>query len=224
MSSLLPPVSPPRLLGSRQRKQTEFLGTRATEAQLQNMDPDIDSEANKVNEDASDDFDWLPPDSTRPSPEPGTWNQTYQGKTLASSASNKEVKWQILCQEECKQLSPLILMNGLHQELNASSTPHGKLRKPPVCHDIPWAHLKAVLGEMEQQERYALGSLKRAMAPDFKRYVCWGNTKNLRAGHNGCNASGAKDTLLTFSGSSKQKAQNFVEGCVNNYGAKNIWV
>jgi hypothetical protein len=220
MSSLLPPVSPPRLLGSRQRKQTEFLGTRATEAQLQNMDPDIDSEANKVNEDASDDFDWLPPDSTRPSPEPGTWNQTYQGMTQASSASNKEVKWQILCQEKCKKP---ILMNGLHQELDASSTPHGKLRKPPVCHVVPWAHLKEALLEKEQAGH--AGAKNRKLSQAFRRFVCWSVASNLRPGHNGCNAEGIKDSSDSYrqSSSKRDSARNIVETCMNKFDPKTVW-
>jgi hypothetical protein len=220
MSSQFPPSRYP----TRDRTPPKPFAAKATDEALRATDPDIDMEANKVNEDANDDFDWLPVDPTRPSPEPGTWNTTYQGKTQASSASNKEVKWQILCQEDCKEPSPLILMNGLHQELDASSTPHGKLRRPPVCHVIPWAHLKEALLQKEQADKRHAGAKNRTLSQAFRRFVCWSVAKNLRPGHNGCNAKGIKETSASyqFSASAQKSARDFVSSCENNFGS-DVW-
>jgi hypothetical protein len=195
--------------------QPKLFGTYATEADLKKADPNIDELANKVSE-SSDDFDWAPPVPGRPSPFGHTWNSVYVG--LANVAGTPGVSWSIRCEEGCGQLIP---MNGSRQEVGSSSTPHDKPRKPPVCHKIPWAHLNEALQELEQIEKH--GGRARSMKDSFKRYVCWGDTNNLRPGHNGCNAVGMKETASTYSGSKKAAAVAFVERCVIAPEAGDVW-
>jgi len=208
------PKNPKRL-----SKPPEHYGSYSSLQAQFDADPDIAALENPNADLGADDYDWAAPVPGRPTPYPTTWSQVYSPLTVVKG--DPQVHWRIACREG--GCSKWIDLNGKGQELNASSTPHGQLRKPPVCHDIPWAHLKQALEEMQQAETNGASGKKRQMKEEFKRYVCWGDKKNLRPGHNGCNAAGAKDTLHTYTGSSKSRALAFVQHCTMNWPHGSIW-
>ncbi|MDP9123557.1 MAG: hypothetical protein M3N82_02990 [Pseudomonadota bacterium] len=193
-------------------KPPERFGDVASKAQIRaNDESDYDSDEDMASDD-DDDFDWLPADPTRPPPYSYTWSQVYQPTKAA--ANTQGIAFTIGCAEGCGKP---ILLNGKYQEIDGTSTPHGKLRRPPVCHDIPWAHLRDALIEFEN------GSKGKKLQDDFKRYVCWGDVNNLRAGHNGCNSAGSKHTSATFTGGAATNARSFVARCVTNYPYGTVW-
>ena len=216
MSSKMPPSQLPTMLGKRVSKPPARFGVSATEDQLQEMDQGIDSLVTEGEVD--DDFDWLPVVPGRPSPYSTTWNTTYANRVKVDGANG--VFWRVQCDEGCGKP---IDMDGKFQEINGASTPKGKLRKPPVCHIVPWALLKARLDEMEQEEKHQ--GRGRTLTDAFKKKVCWGMGNNLRPGHNGCNAGGTKETAESYKNSAdaRGRAKAVVQSCMNAGAPPAVW-
>ncbi|KTF30704.1 hypothetical protein [Xanthomonas vesicatoria] len=174
----------------------------ASEWELLQSDPGINSLANAVVDANDDDFDWVGSVPGRPGPYSTTWNLVY-----AARKPDGKGGFEVPCGESG---DGAIKLNGQFQEVGAASTPHGKLRKPPVCHVIPWVLLSIALDEHAQLA-------KKTLKSDFKRFLCWGDVSNLRTGHNGCNAGGTKVTALTATSSQKAQASIFVSACATTY-------
>ncbi|WDM67465.1 hypothetical protein [Xanthomonas cucurbitae] len=174
----------------------------ASESELLLTDPDINSMADAVVDADADDFDWVGSVPGRPSPYRTTWNLVY-----AARKPDGKGGFEVACGEGG---DGTIKLNGQFQEIGAASTPHGQLRKPPVCHVIPCVLLSVALDEHAQLA-------KKVLKSEFKRFVCWGEVGNLRTGHNGCNAGGSKVTVLTATSSQKGQASLFVTGCATSY-------
>ena len=180
-----------------------YLDNLAAEALLLARDPDADSMVRARDPGEEDDFDWLAKVPGRPSPYSTTWNLVYGRRKVVTGG------FEVACAEGN---DGVIKLNSLLQEIDASSTPHGELRKPPVCHIIPWVLLSVALDE----QQHIAG---KVFKDDFRKYVCWGDITNLRTGHNGCNAGGVKVTTQTATASEKLQATNFVRRCIAQYGA-----
>lgn len=180
----------------------KYLDNMASEAMLLASDPDADSLVRERDPGEEDDFDWVVNVPGRPSPYSVTWNLVYGGRKPVKTGG-----FEVACGEGN---DGVIKMNSLLQEVNASSTPHGALRKPPVCHIIPWVLLSVALDEHQH-------TVGKTLREDFRRYVCWGDTTNLRTGHNGCNAGGVKVTAQTATSSEKSQATAFVLRCLSQY-------
>ena len=106
-------------------------------------------------------------------------------------------------------------MNHSDQELNARGTPHGQLRKPPICHIVSWAVLKVV---KEAKENTA-GKLH---TDAFLKHYCW-QTANMRPGHNGCNGGGTKSTATCYSTQERHEAETLYAKAVTSWGNKPLW-
>jgi hypothetical protein len=191
-----PPSPPPK----RKSIAPDRLGEYASEKQIKKI-PKIDS-LPVPDDDDTDDFDWVQNVPGRPSPYANTWNLVYAVRTYNKKTGN----WETLCIEGG---DGKIEMNGKFQELNSASTPHGQLRKPPVCHITPWALVSLVIKNMESK------SGKTASEP-FKKYACWGNTNNLRTGHNACNAGGTKATAQNHTSAAYKAADVHVDRCIKD--------
>lgn len=174
------------------------------ESDLMDVDPGINSLVQTVDTADQDDFDWVGSVVGRPAPYSTTWNLVYSSRKPNASGG-----FDVPCQEKG---DGIIKLNGKFQEINASSTPNGAPRKPPVCHVIPWVLLSVALDEYGQKAN-------KTLKADFRRFVCWGDVSNLRTGHNGCNAGGAKVTVSTATTSGKLGAASFVAKCATSYSA-----
>lgn len=186
----------------RKSRPTEWFGNMASEERILRSDSGIDSLPLAVDKADLEDFDWVANVPGRPSPYPVTWNLVYVSRKPDGMGG-----FDVPCQEAG---DGTIKLNGQFQELGASSTPHGQLRKPPVCHVIPWVLLSVALDEYAH-------TAGKTLTDEFRRYVCWGDVSNLRTGHNGCNAGGAKTTVANATASQKGQASAFVTRCANGY-------
>lgn len=205
----------PKIAGRRSGRQSnapKFYGDHASPDQLQEAD---DWVARNYPPTDFSDLDWLPSVPGRPTPFRTTWWETYGGLTVSKK---RGVKFSIGCEEGCGKL---IRMNGKFQELNAKSTPHGELRKPPVCHGVSWAAIKVMLEDMELKESKKLRQEKK-FTEEFKRSACWHHS-NLHPGHNGCNAAGAKTTSSNVSASEKEQALGLILRTMKEYEGTGVW-
>jgi hypothetical protein len=176
-----------------------------SDSELQDMDADIDS--HPVTQD-QDDFDWVASVPGRPPPYTTTWNLVY-GKRKARPKGG----YTVACEEGAaigSGCSGTIEMNSQCQELNAQSTPKGRLQKPPVCHVIPWAMLSYAMTQHKSPQ-------VQNASDGFKRFVCWGSTNNLRTGHNGCNSQQTKTTVQNHTSSDLKSAMSFIDHAVLEY-------
>lgn len=149
-----------------------------------------------------DDGEWASSVPGRPPPYTTTWSLVYVNRKVVASGG-----FEVACAEGC---NGTIRLNSQLQEIDGASTPHGKLRRPPVCHVIPWVLLSLAMDDLAR-------SVGKTLTDAFKRYVCWGNVTNLRTGHNGCNASGTKVVALTATSAEIGRAKAFVASCLSSY-------
>lgn len=184
------------------RKSKKYMDALEGNEEFLASDPMGDSLVLGYDPGSEADFDWVLNVPGRPSPYTTTWSLVYGKRTTLPSGG-----FTVPCEEG---RDGDIQLNGLLQEVNGKSTPHGILRKPPVCHVIPWVLLSVAMGELETLTR-------RELTDEFKRYVCWGVTSNLQTGHNACNAGGAKVTVLSATTSDKRQAASFVNSCLSTY-------
>lgn len=195
---------------NRARSRPKWLKDAIDEKTLKKFDPDIDQLVVEEQYD-NDDFDWLPNVPGRPAPYTTTWNVVYGHRVLSGKG------FTIPCQEGCGK--DIELDSHLH-EVNAGSTPHGKPRKPPVCHNVSWAALEVSMLNKESAES-SLRKKPAHLTPDFVRAVCW-ETTNLRPGHNACNALGTKTTAQNVSPQELKAAEQVIDTVTNRWFGS-IW-
>ena len=160
------------------------------------------------------------PVTGRPGAPKALWDKVYMVNTPprnwtdiqpSGSGSSPDVAHEVQCQEPtCRAKSRTIQLNAKFQELNASGTPHGQLRRPPLCHILPWVALRAYLDEVEQKN---FGMVHNT---DFVKAYCW-YAPNIQPGHNVCNGSGTHDTAATVTAKQKKDAEAQYNTVVNSF-------
>lgn len=168
------------------------------------------------------DFDWLPNIPGRPQPFRLTWNKIYgHRKPVPPARRGKNgvpahAAYEIQCEERCRNT---IYIDSNLKEIGAQSTAHGRLQKPPVCHITPWAAL-----HLNLLQRQSLDVRQRTFTDAFIRSVCW-CSKNLRPGHNNCNATGVKTTLQNVPLHEQKDADRVIQHVITRYTKRNqsIW-
>lgn len=194
------------------QRKTEMATDKIFEAAGVDMDKAREEDALDAARRKNDDgLDWLPHDPSRPSPPKNLWLQVYAPlKHLDDENAGEGVpegaEFSIQCDEDCGKF---IYLNGSYQELNAVSTPHNELRKPPICHIVSWAVLNVVRKEVEEKEQ-------RLHTDAFLKHYCW-QLANMRTGHNGCNSSGTKSTSTSYSDQEKTLAKARYKSAVSSY-------
>lgn len=168
-----------------------------------------------------EDEEWLPhiPEKHRPQQFPLTWTKVYKDRRPIMSAADVDndddeleiAAFQIRCKEGC---GFKIYMDGSFCEIDPVSTPHGRRQKPPVCHDIPWAALRARMVLQERQSGFVF-------TRNFIRSVCW-DTNNLRPGHSGCNAAGMKTTTVRMTDHERREADNIIQRMITKFTSENM--
>lgn len=167
------PMPPTRSL----RPRILDASAEATRKRLAALDDEIGIIDPAVDQEDEDDTDYLQSVPGRPGQFSTTFASVYGSAVFANG------HYFIDCGEP-RCLAPSLVMNSKWVELHATGTPHGKPRKPPVCHKVPWTAL-----EMEMLDRERIKQLR--YTDHFRRTVCW-HRPNLGPGHNGCNAAGVK--------------------------------
>lgn len=167
---------------TRQRSTPDTFGTFATDAELRDADP-------YLMEIMRDD-----PATGRPGAPASLWDQVYKKLGWKNVKPGKLTDTRIAHTAQCREptclaASRTINLNAQFQELDAVATPHGALRRPPICHITPWAALKAYLDYVELT--YTV--VHRA---GFVKKYCW-DAPNVQPGHNQCNATGVHTTAAT---------------------------
>jgi hypothetical protein len=173
------------------------------------LDPGADRED-------EDDIDYVQSILGRPGQFSDTWAIVYGHRTIFGNG------FHIPCgQANCTHLTRQIMLNSKHVELNAGSTPHGKPRKPPVCHIVSWAALEKEMLDRESRATSQAGS-QRLFTDVFRRNVCW-YPPNLQPGHNACNAGGTKTTANTVSTREAAAAREIVDKVIIEFNSISIW-
>lgn len=160
-----------------------------------------------LNLDEEDDTDYLQSVPGRPGQFTTTFSSVY------GSALFLNGQYFIDCAEPgCP--SKALVMNSKWVELNARGTPHGRPRKPPVCHNVPWTALEMAMLDRER--------LKPGRYTDhFRKTVCW-HVPNLRAGHNGCNAAGVKTQANNITTAELRAAAGIIDNVEMSYFGQ-VW-
>lgn len=163
-----------------------------------------------------DDTDYLQSVPGRPGQFNTTWNETYGNRVIFGTG------YSISCAEpSCKHSTRTILMNSKCVELNAGSTPHGKPRKPPVCHKVSWAALETAM--LTSESKATISSGKPSLFTDaFRKRVCW-FPSNLGPGHNACNSAGTKSTAQTVDQKELNAAYTIIEQVKVEFNNVGIW-
>ncbi len=199
----------------RVRRPSEKAGPEV-EKRLKEVDETVGVLDPGANYDDEDDTDYLQSVPGRPGQFTTTWNETYGNRVLFAKG------YSIDCAEPvCQHTSRTIVMNSKCVELNAGSTPHGKPRKPPVCHKVSWAALETTMLNMESKASIASG--KPCLFTDaFRRRVCW-FPSNLGPGHNACNSAGTKTTAHTVGPKELDAANTIVEQVKVEFNNVGVW-
>lgn len=204
-------------VGKRVRKPPNRFGERLTDGEIKSrIGADwalLDSLVQADTADDADDFDWLPAVPGRPAPFPTTWAAVYKPLSILRDTAGRVTGHTIICREKCGQI---INLNGKLQEIGATATPHGKMRKPPVCHIASWVALEVVMNEQETLAG-------KRLTDGLRRAVCW-DTANLRPGHNGCNAGGVKTTISNLGTTEKAAAKAVYDRVVTRYTALGLLI
>lgn len=200
--------------GTRRRSQTQRHGTFATDQDLRDADPYLMA---IMNDDVA---------TGRPGAFKHTWGNVYRNVSVAGWYNVQPsdhpptgqipfgVAHTVNCLEPiCRAPSRVIQLNALGQEIGALSTPHGRMQRPPICHKVPWAALKAYLDEYELK-------FNKQHYTDFVKFYCWYDS-NLGPGHNGCNAQGTHTTSATVTNKEKLDAQGIYNDAVTYWQANN---
>ena len=163
-----------------------------------------------------DDTDYLQSIPGRPGQFRITWAEAYGKRNTFGKG------FAIECEEpHCVHSSRTILLDSKLVEISAGSTPHGKPRKPPVCHKVPWAALEKTMLDMESAESIRANTLRK-LTDNFRKRVCW-FPSNLSPGHNACNAAGTKTTAQTVSVSETKKAKDIIQQVINEFKSVGVW-
>ncbi len=191
---------------------TPRFGSFATDQELQEADPYLMA---IMNDDVA---------TGRPGAFKHTWGNVYQNGVVTgwynvlpndyqpTGAIPIGVAHTVNCLEPtCRAASRVIHLNAQSQEIDAASTPHGRLQRPPICHKVPWAALKAYLDEIELNQNLEHYT-------DFVKFYCWYES-NLGPGHNGCNAQGTHTTASTVTSLEKQQAKAIYDDAVSDWQA-----
>ncbi|KPF57432.1 hypothetical protein D621_08505 [beta proteobacterium AAP51] len=166
----------------RPQRQVRSLVTPQMLAQLEALDKQIgvmDPGRDTADE---DDTDYRQAIGGRPGQFSNTFTQTYGSATFQGG------QFSIACAEPGCIRGGTILMTAKWVEVR-NTTPPVPPRKPPVCHDVPWAALEV---ELAERERLA----GKRFTDYFNKSVCW-YQPNLRAGHAECNGMGVKTNAQT---------------------------
>jgi len=181
----------------------EFLAELDNEISM--LDPGADD-----NDEGSGDADYIQSLEGRPAQLTTTWNIVYGPRTPQGT------NFAIQCRQPgCTVPNQMIVLNALGIEQNAKSTPHGKPRKPPVCHVVPWAALETAMLNMESVRG---GKFTSA----FRRRVCWYDA-NLVPGHNGCNSAGTKTTAQTATPQELKAAETIIGRVMQEFKTEPVW-
>jgi|GEM_PF-6665243 len=203
-------ATPPR------RSQRTRVPAQSVSDEMQEFLAKLDNDISMLDPQAFDkdegdnDPDYIQSLDGRPAQLTTTWDVVYGARTPQGN------NFAIQCGEpKCRIPGKVILLNALGIELNAQSTPHGKPRKPPVCHVVPWAALETAMLNMESQQG-------RKFTGAFRRRVCWYEA-NLVPGHNGCNSAGTKVTAQSASTQELKAAGAIIDRVMQEFKTEPVW-